>query len=96
MSVPIIINRMMKINGNTLWIRDLEDFLNELYFQNVISQNDKDYMLDLLLIKHQRDIIRSNVDLSCIKESVDDARASLDRISTELIVLENETEADNE
>lgn len=96
MSVPIIINRMMKINGNTLWIRDLEDFINELYFQSVISQNDKDYMLDLLLIKHRRDIIRSNVDLSSIRGSIDDARASLDQISTELIILENETEADNE
>ena len=48
MAWPIIINRMMKINGNTLWIRDMEDFINELYFQKVISQNDKDYLLDLI------------------------------------------------
>lgn len=43
-----IINKSMKINKNTLWIRDLEDFVNELYFQDVISQNDKDYILNLI------------------------------------------------
>lgn len=48
MAWPMIINRMMKINNNTLWIRDLEDFVNELYFQGVISQGDKDYILELI------------------------------------------------
>lgn len=43
-----IINKIMRINKNTLWIRDLEDFVNELYFQDVISQSDKDYILDLI------------------------------------------------
>ena len=43
-----IINRIMRINKNNLWIRDLEDFINELYFQDVISQSDKDYILDLI------------------------------------------------
>lgn len=48
MSWPMVINRIMKINNNSLWIRDLEDFVNELYFQSVISQDDKDYILDLI------------------------------------------------
>lgn len=43
-----IINKIMKINKNNLWIRDIEDFINELYFQDVISQDDKDYILDLI------------------------------------------------
>ncbi|MBP5594593.1 MAG: hypothetical protein J6Y02_04360 [Pseudobutyrivibrio sp.] len=43
-----IINKIMKINKNNLWIRDIEDFMNELYFQDVISQDDKDYILDLI------------------------------------------------
>lgn len=47
MAFPVI-NRIMKINKNNLWIRDLEDFINELYFQDVISQDDKDYILDLI------------------------------------------------
>jgi len=45
---PIIINRIMKVNNNSLWIRDLDDFINELYFQSVISQEDRDYILNLI------------------------------------------------
>lgn len=53
---PIIINRIMKVNNNSLWIRDLDDFINELYFQSVISQEDKDYILKLIADNTEGDI----------------------------------------
>lgn len=71
-----IINRVMKINKNTLWIRDIEDFINELYFQDVISQSDKDYILDLIF-KNSRDnneLLEDLIfDMICVKEDLDDA-----------------------
>ena len=71
-----IINKIMKINKNTLWIRDIEDFINELYFQSVISQSDKDYILDLIL-KNTRDnneMLEDLIfDMICVKEGLDDA-----------------------
>ena len=94
MAFPVI-NKIMKINKNNLWIRDLEDFVNELYFQDVISQNDKDYILDLIF-KNSKSIASDHVDLSSIRDSIDDARASLDEISTELSILEDEMEASDE
>lgn len=48
MAWPMIINRIMKINNHSLWIRDLEDFINELYFQGVIPDEDKEYILNLI------------------------------------------------
>ena len=71
-----IINRIMKINKSTLWIRDLEDLINELYFQDVISQNDKDYLLDLICknTKDNSEPLETLVfDLICVKEGLDDA-----------------------